>query len=251
MFDARYFVFATTSALLVISPGATMAVVLETAIENGRAAAFATVAGVNIGNSTLALASALGMAVAFARWPSALHLVQAAGACYLTWLGARSLWRAIRNAQGPGASAGFTTCSAGPQARVGGAEAPPYVGCETSAKHQVLRTEHEAQSSHPASSTRSHSSFVARGIATNLLNPPVILFYMTFLPQFISHEDPFFARFLVLAATHISMSLVWLSIYAISIGTLSERMARPGVRRWMAGITGAVLIGLGIRLVLR
>jgi threonine/homoserine/homoserine lactone efflux protein len=95
------------------------------------------------------------------------------------------------------------------------------------------------------------SSFVARGVATNLLNPPVILFYMTFLPQFISHEDPFFTRFLVLAATHISMSLVWLSIYAISIGTLSERMARPGVRRWMAGITGVVLIGFGIRLVLR
>ena len=63
MFDARYFAYATISALLVISPGATMAVVLETAIENGRAAAFATVAGVNIGNSTLALSSALGMAV--------------------------------------------------------------------------------------------------------------------------------------------------------------------------------------------
>ena len=38
-------------------------------------------------------------------------------------------------------------------------------------------------------------------------------------------------RFLVLAATHISMSLVWLSIYAVSIGTLSERLARPKVRR--------------------
>ena len=55
----------------------------------------------------------------------------------------------------------------------------------------------------------------------------------------------------MLAATHIAMSLVWLSIYAISMGTLSERMARPGVRRWMAGITGAVLIGFGVRLLLR
>jgi threonine/homoserine/homoserine lactone efflux protein len=214
MFDARYFAYATISALLVISPGATMAVVLETAIENGRAAAFATVAGVNIGNSTLALSSALGMAVVFARWPWALEAVKVGGACYLTWLGARGLWRALKN-RGVRATGNREPKSEGP----------------------------------PVSGTR--SSFVVRGIATNLLNPPVILFYMTFLPQFISQADPFFRRFLVLAATHISMSLVWLSIYALSMGTLSERMARPGVRRWMAAITGAVLIGFGFRLLLR
>jgi threonine/homoserine/homoserine lactone efflux protein len=221
MFDARYFAYATISALLVISPGATMAVVLETAIEQGRAAAFATVLGVNIGNSTLALSSALGMAVVFARWPWALEVVKVGGACYLTWLGARGLWRALTNSHAPGT------------------------------KYQVPSTKYQAPSARRPSSAGSRSSLIARGVATNLLNPPVILFYMTFLPQFISHEDPFFARFLVLAATHISMSLVWLSIYAISIGTLSERMARPSVRRWMAGITGVVLIGFGLRLVLR
>jgi threonine/homoserine/homoserine lactone efflux protein len=215
MFDARYFAYATISALLVISPGATMAIVLETAIEHGRAAAFATVGGVNIGNSTLALASAFGMALLFARWPWALQVVKVGGACYLTFLGVRGLWRAITDAQVPG-----TICQMAP----GTSHLPPAV---------------------------SPGAFVARGVATNLLNPPVILFYMTFLPQFISRNDPFFARFLVLAVTHIAMSLVWLSVYAISIGTLSERLARPGVRRWMAGVTGAVLIGFGVRLVLQ
>ena len=214
MFDARYFAYATISALLVISPGATMAVVLETAIENGRAAAFATVAGVNIGNSTLALSSALGMAVVFARWPWALEAVKMGGACYLTWLGARGLWRALKD-------------------------------------RGVRATGHDGPKSEGPSASGRRASYVARGVATNLLNPPVILFYMTLLPQFISQADPFFRRFLVLAVTHISMSLVWLSIYAISMGTLSERMARPGVRRWMAGITGAVLIGFGVRLLLR
>ncbi len=216
MLDARYFTYAVISALLVISPGATMAVVLETAIESGRKAAFSTVLGVNIGNSTLALSSALGMAVVFGQWPWALQIVKVGGACYLTWLGARGLWRALRNAS----------------------------SLAPSTKHQVPST-----SSVPV--TVSPSSFLARGIATNLLNPSVIVFYMTLLPQFISHEDPFFARFLVLGATHISMSLAWLSVYAISIGTLSDHLTRPAVRRWMAGITGAVLIGLGMRLVLR
>jgi threonine/homoserine/homoserine lactone efflux protein len=86
---------------------------------------------------------------------------------------------------------------------------------------------------------------------TNLLNPPVILFYMTFLPQFIGPEDPFFGRFVVLAATHVSMSLVWLSIYAMALGVLAERMARPLVRRTLEGVTGIVLVGFGVRLMLR
>jgi|BarGraNGADG00212_1021973.scaffolds.fasta_scaffold02802_2 hypothetical protein len=41
--------------------------------------------------------------------------------------------------------------------------------------------------------------------------------YMTFLPQFIGPEDPFFARFVVLAATHVSMSLVWLTIKVVRL----------------------------------
>jgi threonine/homoserine/homoserine lactone efflux protein len=215
MFDGRYFAYATISAVLVISPGATMAVVLETAIAHGRTAALATVAGVNSGNSTLALTSAFGMALLFARWPWALQAVKVAGACYLTFLGVRGLWRAVTNTLVLGVRPGA----------LGGRS--------------------------PVTVSPALGAFFARGVATNLLNPPVVLFYMTLLPQFISLNDPFFARFLVLAATHIVMSLAWLSVYAITIGTLSERLARPRVRRWMAAVTGAVLIGFGVRLVLQ
>ena len=214
MFDARFFAFATLSALLVISPGATMAVVLEEAIESGRKAALLTVLGVNVANSTLALTSALGMAVIFVRWPWALETVKVGGAIYLTWLGARGIWRAV---------GGEVTASATLGSRLRPGHTPPAT---------------------PAASIR-------RGVATNFLNPSVVVFYMTVPPQFISAADPFFTRFLVLAATHVSMSLLWLSVFAVSVGTLSERMVRPGVRRWMAGITGAVLIALGLTLVLR
>ena len=96
MFDARYFAYATISALLVISPGATMAVVLETVMGEGRLAALFTVVGINIGNSTLALASALGMSVVFHAWPSALNTVKWGGAAYLTYLGLRGIWFAWR-----------------------------------------------------------------------------------------------------------------------------------------------------------
>lgn len=217
MFDARYFTYASISALLVISPGATMAVVMETAVAEGRVAALYTVLGVNIGNSTLGLSSALGMSFVFTHWPWTLAWVKAAGAVYLAYLGLRGL----RSAFWPRAAAAVGT----------GGGVPPGTGTPGAPRIPVRQ--------------------VGRGVMTNLLNPPVILFYMTFLPQFIGPRDPFFARFLVLAATHVSMSVVWLSVYAVALGVLAERMARPAVRRALEGATGLLLVAFGIRLLLR
>jgi threonine/homoserine/homoserine lactone efflux protein len=85
----------------------------------------------------------------------------------------------------------------------------------------------------------------------SFLNPSVVLFYMLLLPQFIRASDPFFRRFLLLAATHVSMSILWLTSYALAVGTLSERMAQSRTRRVMELVTGAVLVFLGVRLVIR
>jgi threonine/homoserine/homoserine lactone efflux protein len=236
MFDSRYFAYCSITALLVMSPGATMAVVLKAAVEEGRSAALFTVLGVNVGNSTLALASAFGMAILFAKWPLALHVVKIGGAVYLTYLGVMGLGHAWllgarTSTAGAAARAGRSRGVAPEDARLGGPTAPPQ----------------------PAKGHRSvaRRASVVRGILTNLLNPPVVLFYMTFLPQFIGPGDPFLQRFLVLAATHVSMSLVWLSIYAVSLGTLGDRMTRPAVRRAMETATGVVLIGFGVRLFFR
>jgi threonine/homoserine/homoserine lactone efflux protein len=223
MFDARYFAYTTIAALLVISPGATMAVVTETALGEGRLAALYTVLGVNIGNSSLALASALGMSVVFARWPSTLQVVKTAGAVYLAYLGLRGLWSAFR----------------------------PWRETQLASKPGTIRDATSEDATPGENSPLRHHGAVVRGIMTNLLNPPVILFYMTLLPQFIAPNDPFFARFVVLAATHVSMSLVWLAFYAAALGVLAERMARPRVRRTLEGMTGVVLVGLGVRLLFR
>jgi threonine/homoserine/homoserine lactone efflux protein len=184
-----------------------------------------TVLGVNIGNSTLALSSALGMSFVFTHWPWTLPAVKAAGAAYLTYLGLRGLWFAWRP-RAAGRGAGL--------ARQGAVPADGAAGLAGAQPGHISRR-----------------AAVVRGITTNLLNPPVILFYMTFLPQFIGPEDPFFGRFIVLAATHVSMSLVWLSIYAAALGVLAERMGRPRVRRVLEALTGALLVGLGVRLLIR
>ncbi len=208
MFDTAFKTYAIMAAALVISPGASMAVVTEMALQRGRLAALLTVVGINIANSSLALASMLGLSALFHQWPSVLRVVSVGGAIYLTYLGIHALWRPSQ-VSNPGRDA------------------------------RVISTPARA------------SSAVGRGIMTNLLNPSVVLFYMLLLPQFIRSTDPFFRRFLLLAATHVSMSVLWLTAFALAVGTLSERMARPTVRRTMEILTGAVLVVLGIRLVLK
>lgn len=92
--ESGFLVFAGVAALLVISPGASMAVVTRNAVGGGRVGAVLTAVGINCGNSVYALASALGLSVVFARSPGAVGAVKLVGAVYLGFLGGQSVWRA-------------------------------------------------------------------------------------------------------------------------------------------------------------
>jgi threonine/homoserine/homoserine lactone efflux protein len=55
---------------------------------------------------------------------------------------------------------------------------------------------------------------------------------------------------LLLGATHVAMSVVWQGSCGMAVGLAAEHMARPAVRRTLEAVTGAVLVGLGARLLL-
>lgn len=87
-----------------------------------------------------------------------------------------------------------------------------------------------------------------QGLLNNLLNPKIAVFYLTFLPQFISPGDPALQKSLLLAGIHIVLGLVWLTAYAAFIDRLRRLFARPAVRRLLDRATGGLLIALGLRL---
>ena len=80
---------------LVLTPGASTAIVLRNSLAGGLGAGIATAIGTNLGSVCYGLLSAFGLALALRRWPSAWEFVRFGGAAYLAWLGVRSIRRAF------------------------------------------------------------------------------------------------------------------------------------------------------------
>ena len=94
---------------------------------------------------------------------------------------------------------------------------------------------------------RAGGSHFARGLLNNLLNPKVGLFYTVLLPQFVSTQDNVFVASLLLASIHVAMGMVWLSAYAAAVTGAGATLRRASVRRRIEGVTGLVMVGLGLR----
>jgi threonine/homoserine/homoserine lactone efflux protein len=87
------------------------------------------------------------------------------------------------------------------------------------------------------------------GFTSNLLNPKVGVFYLSFLPQFIPDGGNTFFWGTVLAAIHIGTGVVWLTIVARLAGAAKERFG-PRFRRVTSAVGGVALLGFGARLAL-
>jgi threonine/homoserine/homoserine lactone efflux protein len=44
------------------------------------------------------------------------------------------------------------------------------------------------------------------------------------------------------------MTFVWLTAYAVAVARAGDALRRTGIRRTIEGVTGAVLVALGLRL---
>ncbi len=89
-----------------------------------------------------------------------------------------------------------------------------------------------------------------RGLLTNLLNPKVGVFYISFLPQFIPHGVNVAAFSLFLAGVHVALSLIWLCLLVALTVPLARVLSRPAVVRGLDRLTGCVFVGFGLRLAL-
>lgn len=86
------------------------------------------------------------------------------------------------------------------------------------------------------------------GLLSNLLNPKTIIFYMAFLPQFVDPAGNVLSQSLWLAALHFLIAMSWQSLLALLTCRVQGWVRMPGLRALCHGVTGLVMIGLGVRL---
>ncbi|CAG9175213.1 LysE family translocator [Cupriavidus pampae] len=199
--------------LLNVTPGPDTAYIVGRSVAQGRAAGVMSSLGVSAGCCVHALATAFGLTALLAASPIAFSIIKYAGAAYLVWLGLRMILTTFR----PGPGDGTATSPA------------------------------------PAdTSTRGLRALFMQGFLTNVLNPKVILFFLSFFPQFVDpkagHQA---AAFLVLGAIMIVMTTIWNTLVAWLAGTLTRRVSQaPRLKCWLDRVVGTAFIGLGARLAL-
>jgi threonine/homoserine/homoserine lactone efflux protein len=96
----------------------------------------------------------------------------------------------------------------------------------------------------------SAASLVWQGILSNVSNPKIVLFFLAFLPQFVDRASAHPTRDLVfLGVLYAAMGLVVKVGVGLAAGSLSERILRkPRAMVWINRASGAILVGLGLRL---
>ncbi len=87
-----------------------------------------------------------------------------------------------------------------------------------------------------------------QGLISNLSNPKIVVFFLSLLPQFIDRGQASFGRLLLLGLIFCSITLTWLTLYAVVVARAGDFLRKDRVRRGLEATTGLVLIGLGLRL---
>ena len=98
-----------------------------------------------------------------------------------------------------------------------------------------------------ASSVAGRRQLWLQGLLSAGLNPKLGVFFVTLLPPFVRPGDPAILRPAELAAIFAAVGLVWLLIFTELVVRASNLLQRPRPLRIVRGISGAVLVGLGLR----
>ena len=83
-----------------------------------------------------------------------------------------------------------------------------------------------------------------RGLVSNLGNPKMAVFFTSLLPQF---GGTSFATLLALGLMFCTMTLAWLTGYAVVVARVGDVLRRTGVARALDATLGVVLVALGFR----
>lgn len=200
--------FLGISILVIVTPGPDTALTIKNALLGGRRGGVFTALGVAVGQAVWTVAASAGVTALLLASEPAFAAVKLVGAAYLVFLGAQALLAAALRSRAP----------AGAPLGSGGG-------------HRLAA-----------------AIAFRQGVLSNLGNPKMAVFFTSLLPQFVPDGPSVFSALLGLGLLFCSMTLLWLTAYAVAVARVGDLLRGPRVRRLLDGLTGAALVGLGLRL---
>jgi threonine/homoserine/homoserine lactone efflux protein len=201
--------FAIAALILIMIPGPDQALITRNALAGGRSGGLLTMLGGVLGLAVHAGAATLGLSALLLASATAFTVLKVIGAVYLIWLGVQTLRAAARTRREPAA-------------------------------------EYAEQS---GQSSRLRFAYVRQGFLSNAANPKVALFFVTFLPQFLSPQtaSPRLES-MILSAIFAALYLAWFGLYVAAVERFGRWLRRPKVKARIEQVTGLLLITVAVRL---
>jgi threonine/homoserine/homoserine lactone efflux protein len=128
--------------------------------------------------------------------------------------------------------------------RIAGALVLAFMGVQSLRQARARKTKAEA----PAVEGGRRSYLL--GFGTCLANPKAAVFAMSFLPQFVPPGQNVLFTLITLALVWVLVDTLWYGLFIWAVAKAKAVFGRPAVRRRLEQISGVVLIGLSVRLVL-
>ncbi|MGE6513845.1 LysE family translocator [Lysinibacillus sphaericus] len=196
--------------LLVILPGPDTAIATKNTLTVSRKGGIQTILGSCCGLLIHTCAAVIGLSAIIVKSAYVFAVLKYVGAVYLCYLGVKTLWT-LKTIRSQ----------------------PPVLHDEKQIDHKYA-----------------HQSCFKQGFLTNITNPKVAVFFLTFLPQFVDATSATFLPFLIMGLIYTAITVLWFVFYVYLLDKISAFMKKPTTKTVIEGLTGTILIGFGIKLAL-
>jgi threonine/homoserine/homoserine lactone efflux protein len=211
------YLFIAAGLLLNLTPGPDVLYIMASGVRGGARSGMVAALGITAGCFVHIVAAALGVSALIAASATAFTVLKWLGAAYLVYVGFAMLWPQEKS------NAIDLIASCADDMRVNG----------------------------PNDSNNLKTVFL-RGFWTNALNPKVAVFFLAFLPQFISPDAPNKTLSFALLGLLFNLNAIPINMgYALGAAWVSKRVSymHTGIG-WLERGTGALFVYFGIKLAL-
>jgi threonine/homoserine/homoserine lactone efflux protein len=118
-----------------------------------------------------------------------------------------------------------------------------YMAWDAWREHGALKVEKQLGS-------RSAAQITLTAVLINILNPKLSIFFLAFLPQFVSAGEPdLIPHMLELSAVFMAMTFVAFAVYGLFAASVRDHIVwRPRVLTWMRRTFAGAFVALGAKL---